>query len=874
MEAVLDPERDEGGRDAGEEDGAPSVTRQYDGDESCAKSEADRPGTLNESEGFAAMACGPGFRNERGAGGPFPAHAEAEQNAAGHELRGAVGESAEGSGDGVDEDAGGEGAHASGAVGEPAKGDAADRGTDERNGHHGAAHGGGEVHFALDGAEDEGVKHDVHAVEHPTEGGGEQSALLLAICLGQPAVDSVQAGASVALQSDAGRFVSSLDTTIRETGTLRVAIDTGGTFTDCVYFDAGELRALKLFSTPGDPSRAVLEAVERIAGDSAAEVRHGTTLGTNAMLERRGARVAFVTTAGFEDTIAIGRQTRSDLYDWFAPVPVCLVPRDLRFGVPERVSADGEMLRAPTDAELRSLVGAVRASGAEAVAVSLLFSFANPETERRVEEALRSLGLPVSVSHRILPEFREYERAATTVVNAYLAPRMQSYLLQLERGAASRHAGSRVDVMQSSGGIVSAELAAREPVRTVLSGPAGGVIGATRVARWAGFERIIGLDMGGTSTDVFLSDAGRGGVRRTREAMVAGVPVSVSMLEIHTAGTGGGSLARFDAGGILRVGPESAGADPGPICFGRGTQATVTDANLLLGRLDAGSFLGGTVPLDRERAVQLMGEQKGSLSSVEQFAAGIVRVVETEMEKAIRVISVEQGHDPRDFTLVAFGGGGPLHACSLARALRIPTVLVPAMPGALSALGILLADVVREASRTVMLPGKVIGELESEFAALEQRTREELDGVAEHSVDLRYRGQGYELNVPWDGEHPERSIEAFHRLHEERYGFCDRSKPMQVVNLRLRMTVAAEAYEPLRRESVEGCGEGALDGEKEIYFDGDFLRASFYHREKLVPGDVLEGPAMITEYTSATVLPPECRLTVDAFGNLVIEVGR
>jgi N-methylhydantoinase A len=676
------------------------------------------------------------------------------------------------------------------------------------------------------------------------------------------------------LYSQSGENRVFLDITKRETGDLRVAIDTGGTFTDCVYFDAGELQVLKLFSTPGDPSRAVLEAVERIAGDSVAEVRHGTTLGTNAMLERRGARVAFVTTAGFEDTIAIGRQTRSDLYDWFAPVPVCLVPRTLRFGVPERVSAEGKILRAPTDAELRALADAVRASGAEAVAVSLLFSFANPETERRVEDALRGLELPVSVSHRILPEFREYERAATTVVNAYLAPRMQSYLLQLEKGVAARHAGSRVEVMQSSGGIVGADLAAREPVRTVLSGPAGGVIGATRVAGWAGFERVIGLDMGGTSTDVFLSDSTRGGVRRTRDAVVAGVPVSVPMLEIHTAGAGGGSLARFDAGGMLRVGPESAGAEPGPICFGRGTQATVTDANLLLGRLDAESFLGGTVPLDRERAVQLMEEQKGSLGSVEQFAAGILRVVETEMEKAIRVISVEQGHDPRDFTLVAFGGGGPLHACSLARALRIPTVLVPAMPGALSALGILLADVVREVSRTVMLAGTAIADLEEEFGALERQARAELDGVAEHSVDLRYRGQGYELNVGWDAEHPERSMEAFHRLHEERYGFCDRSKAVQIVNLRLRMTVAAEAYEPLRREPVAGNGAAALYGEKTIYFEGEFLRAGFYRREKLAPGDVIEGPAMITEYTSATVLPPECRMVVDAFGNLVIEVGR
>ncbi|MGA9670349.1 MAG: hydantoinase/oxoprolinase family protein [Terracidiphilus sp.] len=371
---------------------------------------------------------------------------------------------------------------------------------------------------------------------------------------------------------------------------LRVAIDTGGTFTDCVYIAEGQLRVLKLFSTPADPSVAVLDALARIADGQVVDVRHGTTVGTNTMLERTGARVAFVTTAGFEDTIAIGRQTRSRLYDWFAPIPICLVPKGLRFGVPERVSAEGNILRAPTEDELATLVDQMRASGAESIAISLLFSFANPETEKRVESALRCLGLPISVSHRILPEFREYERASTTVVNAYLAPRIGRYLDDLTRRVTAQHGAGRVDVMQSSGGIIPAQLAAEEPVRTVLSGPAGGVIGACKVARWAGCERIIGFDMGGTSTDVFLADATMG-AQLTNESVVAGVPVGVPMLDIHTAGAGGGSIARFDAGGMLRVGPESAGAEPGPICFGRGTRPTVTDANFLLGRLDPDSFL-------------------------------------------------------------------------------------------------------------------------------------------------------------------------------------------------------------------------------------------------------------------------------------------
>jgi N-methylhydantoinase A len=659
---------------------------------------------------------------------------------------------------------------------------------------------------------------------------------------------------------------------------LRVAIDTGGTFTDCVTLADGKLQVVKLFSTPADPSMAVLEGLQRMGAGQALDVRHGTTVGTNTMLERTGARVAFVTTAGFEDTIAIGRQTRSRLYDWFAPLPVCLVPRELRFGVPERVSAEGEILRAPTDEELATLTEQVRSSGAEAVAISLLFSFANPETERRVEAALLGLGLPVSASHRILPEFREYERASTTVVNAYLAPRTERYLNRLEENVSARHAGGRVDVMQSSGGIIAARVAAREPVRTVLSGPAGGVVGACRMARWAGFERIIGFDMGGTSTDVFLADAAAGGAQLTRESVVAAAPIGVPMLEIHTAGAGGGSMARFDAGGMLRVGPESAGAEPGPVCFGRGTRATVTDANFVLGRLDPESFLGGGVRLDRERTERILREQKGALETVEEFAAGILRVVETGMEKAIRVISIERGYDPREFTLVAFGGGGPLHACSLARALRIPTVLVPAMPGALSAVGILLADTVRDYSRTVMLPGDAMERVGDLFAELEERGRAEfaaegLEGTAERSVDLRYRRQGYELNVAWDAHSPQSAISAFHQLHRQRYGFSDPARPVEIVNLRLRRIAAGEPYAPERRELRPGGGSEACYAQRQVYFDGEFLSTRFYRREGLRPGDLVRGPALITEYTAATVLPPGSSAKVDGIGNLVISVG-
>jgi N-methylhydantoinase A len=544
---------------------------------------------------------------------------------------------------------------------------------------------------------------------------------------------------------------------------MRIAIDTGGTFTDCVYLAGNQLRVLKLFSTPADPSLAILEALRQIAPGQSLELRHGTTVGTNAMLERKGARVAFVTTQGFEDTIAIGRQTRAQLYNWFAPIPVCIVPPELRFGVPERVSAEGEILRVPTEAELQALITQIRQSQAQSVAISLLFSFARPETEQRVASALRVLNLPISISHRILPEFREYERGATTIVNAYLAPRMSSYLTNLEAKVVANHPGSRVDVMQSSGGIIPAPLAAQEPVRTVLSGPAGGVIGACRMARLAGFDRLIGFDMGGTSTDVFLADLTQGEAHLTRESIVAGIPIGVPMLDIHTVGAGGGSIARWDSGGLLRVGPESAGADPGPICFGRGQKPTVTDANLLLGRLAPGSFLGGSVTLHREKSAQILAEHKGPLATVEDFASGILRVVETNMAKAIRVISIERGHDPRDFALVAFGGGGPLHACALARALRIPKILIPAMPGALSAVGILLADHVRDYSRTVMLQSETIQNIHAIFAEIEEQafaefTAENLAGKAHRTLDIRYRGQGYELNVPCDPNAPSSAI--------------------------------------------------------------------------------------------------------------------
>lgn len=652
---------------------------------------------------------------------------------------------------------------------------------------------------------------------------------------------------------------------------MRIAIDTGGTFTDCVYLRDGKLVVLKVFSTPKDPGQAVLNGLRQIAIDSEIVVRHGTTVGTNAMLERKGARVAFVTTKGFEDTIAIGRQSRPKLYDWFQPAPACLVPKELRFGVTERTSSESEVICAVDKEEMAGLTESIKAADVDAIALSLLFSFANPKNESEVTAALEKLGLPLSVSHRILPEFREYERGSTIVANAYLAPMVGTYLANLTESVESEYKGARLEVMQSSGGIISARVAAAEPVRTVLSGPAGGVIGAYRLASLAGFHQIIGFDMGGTSTDVFLVDEDAGGLHVSNESIVSGIPISVPMLDIHTVGAGGGSIARFDAGGMLHVGPESAGSMPGPICFGRGEQATVTDANLVLGRLDTERFLGGSVKLDMERTVRWMEAAKGQIDTIADFASGILQVVETSMAKAIRVISVERGHDPRDFTLVAFGGGGPLHACSLAHALSVPRVLVPALPGALSAVGILLADTMREYSRTVMVP--LYASLDGVFEELEVVGKEEfeqegLEGSSYRSVDLRYKGQGYELNVPYGLE----MAVHFHELHQRRYGFSNEAKAIEVVNVRVRMVSPAEAFEAARLPLVKGDGSQAVIGTRSVYFEGGFRKTRLFDRTLLRPGDTFAGPAIISEYSSATILPPEDVLRVDELGNLIIEV--
>jgi N-methylhydantoinase A len=692
--------------------------------------------------------------------------------------------------------------------------------------------------------------------------------------------------------------------------TRAIAIDTGGTFTDCVWVEGGALKTLKVFSTPDDPSRAIAEALRKIGEGrrntgAALTLLHGTTVGTNDLLQRKGARVALITTAGFEDVIEIGRQARPRLYDFFFDRVAPLVSRELRFGVKERTDGEGRILEQPSDAELTRLREAVRRADPDAIAISLLFSFANPENETAVAAAMAELGKPLSVSHRILPEFREYERTSTVVVNAYLQPLMQSYMEKLAERAKEHAEGlgdgsgaarkrnvprifiPRIFVMQSSGGITALESAAREPVRTVLSGPAGGLVGAAAMAGRSGFRKILSFDMGGTSTDVV---AVQGEVRAGGQSEVAGLPVGVPMLEIHTVGAGGGSLARFDAGGALRVGPESAGADPGPICYGRGTEPTVTDANLLMGRIRPNRFLGGEFTLDvkRARGITLEWLKKlGSRLSLDQFCAGVVRVVNANMERALRVVSIERGYDPREFALVAFGGAGGLHACELAEAMAIPTVVIPARPGALSAFGILVSDVVKDYSRTLWwrFAGRLrqeVGQaipqakLEKEFRKLEAAAQKEFRAERwrgalhyERSLDLRYRGQGYELNVPATADVAAR----FHDEHQRRYGYHHPGREIELVTLRLRVRLRTPPLEVARRRAARMPSARVMPVERApVFFHDKAVTTPVFERRDLVPGRSTRVPAVITEYSATTVIPAGKKFWVDVEENLVIEI--
>ena len=665
---------------------------------------------------------------------------------------------------------------------------------------------------------------------------------------------------------------------------VRVGVDTGGTFTDFVFEAKGLLEIFKLASTPSDPSRAIAAGLHTISEKTGValkslEVVHGTTVGTNALLERRGARTALVTTRGFEDVLVIGRQARPELYNLNAVKPPPLVPDDLRFGLSGRVTATGEVIEAPNETELSALIGRLKRAKVDSVAICLLFSFLDPEFEQRIAAALSVLNLPLSVSHQILPEYREFERTSTVTINAYLQPLMGTYLQRLATNTGS------LRVMQSSGGSISASVAAREPVRTILSGPAGGVVGALRAARAAGFEKIITFDMGGTSTDVAL--CGRDGLRTTNEASVAGLPVAVPVMDIHTVGAGGGSIARVDEGGSLRVGPESAGADPGPACYGRSLLPTVTDAHLLLGHFGGGGLLGGEFELDETRSRRAMTQLGKEMSKVAgrqvttiEAAQGVLVVANTNMERALRRISVERGYDSREFTLLPFGGAGGLHAVELARALRIPRIIVPNYAGALSAIGVLTADVVKDQSRTIMLEtsSDVQKKLDKTFKEMERTAaaalRREGFPVAkqrhERSLALRYKGQSFELNIKQTRAN---LAASFHRAHRERYGYAQESNTVEIVSARVRSTGVVEKL--AERRSSTSHARGFVSAAKSVsaFLNGEKLQVAVYPRAELPAGVRLRTPCIVTEYSSTTLIPGDARANVDSYGNLIIQVS-
>lgn len=643
-----------------------------------------------------------------------------------------------------------------------------------------------------------------------------------------------------------------------------LGVDTGGTFTDFVLVGNGVLRVHKVLSTPEAPERAILQGVHELGLEDAAArgaltVVHGSTVATNAVLEGKGVRTAFVTNRGFADLLSIGRQTRSELYA-LQPAPEAPpVPAELCLETGGRLAADGSVLEPLTRDDIEALERALRRLRPQAVAINLLYSYLDARFEQALAAAVPE-GVFVSCSSAVLPEYREYERGIATWLNAYVGPLMQGYLQRLRDGLGQ----ARLSVMQSSGGTIAAQQAGEQAVHLLLSGPAGGLAGAAHLGKLAGRSRLLSFDMGGTSTDVALID---GAPRLTGEGRIGPYPVAVPMVDLHTIGAGGGSIAWVDAGGLLHVGPESAGADPGPACYGRGgTRATVTDANLVLGRIRPEAFLGGRLRLDVAAAETTVARVGASLGvGVQEAAAGIVHLANEHMARALRVISVQRGIDPRPLTLACFGGAGGLHVCALAEALGMRQAMVPAHAGVLSALGMLAAPRARQRSRTVHWPieGAEAAAIERALGELAEQASAELvaEGIApdalhtDSSLDLRYRGQSYTLNLPWqalDG-----AAASFHVAHEQRYGHR-LNLPVEIVNLRVAVRGPAGSLPLQASPGQEGAAPGAGD-------------PPLYRREALGPGTRIAGPALIAEALATTWLAAGWRAEVDEAGNLLLE---
>ena len=671
---------------------------------------------------------------------------------------------------------------------------------------------------------------------------------------------------------------------------MRVGVDTGGTFTDVVALRRdGSLTTVKRLSTPRDPADAVLDGVRAAAGGAElSEVVHSTTVATNALLERRGGPTLLVTTRGFEDVLVLGRQARPQLYALHPVVAPPLIESAHRLGVDERLAADGTVLTALTDEKLDALRDRVRAciaaseaspAGAvKSIAICLLHAYANPAHEEAVAAALAPLGLPISRSSAIVPLPREYERTSTTVVDAYVRPVMAGYLARIGQELAP----ARLRIMQSNGGAISADEAALRPVRTLLSGPAAGVVGALEVARAAGVEDLLTLDMGGTSTDVALVAGGRLG--EAEETWVAQYPLQLPMLAVHTVGAGGGSVAWLDAGSALKVGPQSAGAEPGPAAYGRGgVLPTVTDANLVLGRLDPAGFLGGELRLDADAAraaLEALGAQLGK--PAQAAAEDVIAVADAIVARALKRISVERGHDPARFTLVPFGGAGGLHACAVGRALGMTRVLIPPSPGLLCAYGALAADVVHDVVHTLLTDAGAqldVAALAGELEPLQAQAERALDAddvpsarrVLETTCNLRYRGQSFELTVPAEGD----LVRAFHEAHRARYGYALADRAVELVSVRLRAIGRAASLPPPREAAPPSTANNeaaAQLGRTTVIWQGRAYGAARYQRRALADGARVQGPALVLEYSATTFLPPDTEGEVLDGGALLLRV--
>lgn len=661
-----------------------------------------------------------------------------------------------------------------------------------------------------------------------------------------------------------------------------IGIDIGGTFTDFVLYSSRDqsLQRLKILSTPSDPADAVLQGLIKLSQPANRHIVHGSTVATNAILERKGAHTALITTKGFRDVLMIGRQDRPELYDLFPFIPPPLVPSEWSFEITERMAYNGSVVTPLQENELDAIIEKLQSQNIQSVAVSFLFSFVNPAHEQRVANRLRAEGVFVTASSEILPEFREYERTSTTVVNAYVSPVLDTYLGRLEREMAP----AEFHILQSNGGRLSVSQARGHGVRSILSGPAGGVVGARYVAGLAGFNRILTFDMGGTSTDVSLVHKE---IHVTSEAEVGGCPIRVPVIDIHTVGSGGGSLATVDAGGNLRVGPQSAGADPGPVCYGRGGRIpTVTDAHVILGRLPTDGFLGGRMTLDIGTAQLVFDEfsgqvsfpSKSGLDSRHCLALGMIHIANAHMERALRVISVERGEDPRETVLVSFGGAGGLHACDLARALGIPHVLIPPMAATLSALGMLAADVQLDYVRTVMLPNETsFGRIEAHITAMVRQGEDDLRrediapelAVITRTVDVRYVGQSFDLQVPLTPQFRQ----EFDRVHQEAYGYCQPGAPIELVNVRVR-AIGRVTPPPIPRQPLGSADPSSAKWEERLVVLGQSIHSvPHFWGSRLRPGHQVFGPALLVLDDTTVYLGPDDRAAVDAYSNIIIDVG-